>query len=149
MKKKLKKIKFNKKVLMLIGVILIAVIIVSLVLGLSKGKKSQKEILTSELEALGIDFYENFYYDQISSDEDERIEFLKKYKDIGIKINLDNLSRFKTDETKKILKKFVNDKTKKECDKTNSMVIIYPKKPYEKDSYSIDVVLDCGYEKEK
>ena len=29
------------------------------------------------------------------------------------------------------------------------MVVIYPKEPYGKTDYSIDVILDCGFESEK
>lgn len=149
MKEKIKNIKFNKKTIIIIAIVL--VIVVAIIFGLTFLKKedSQEQKLTNELKELGVDFYENFYYDQISSDDKERSEFLEKYVDIGIKINLDNLSRFKTEETEEIVKKFVNDDTKKECDRTSSMVIIYPKEPYEKDSYTIDVILECGYEDKK
>ena len=140
----------NKKVFVILGVVLVVIVlIVSLVIAKPFEGKSQEEKLTNRLEELGIDFYENFYYNQISKDDKEREEFLKKYTDIGIKINLDNLSRFKVEETKKIIKEFVNDETKKECDKVNSVVVIYPKEPYKKESYKVDVILDCGYKKSK
>ena len=29
------------------------------------------------------------------------------------------------------------------------MVVIYPKEPYGKTDYSIDAILDCGFESEK
>lgn len=150
--KNLKKIfkQINMKALAIIGVIIvIIVVLVSLIFIKPFEGKSQEEKLTDRLEELGKDFYENFYYNQISKDDKEREEFLEKYTDIGIKINLDNLSRFKVEETKKIVKEFINDETKKECDKVNSMVVIYPKKPYEKKSYKVDVILDCGYKKSK
>lgn len=146
---KIKNIKFSKKMIIIPICILVVILLIVFVPKLFKQEASQEEKLTTTLEELGIDFYENFYYNQISSNDEERKEFLEKYKDIGIKINLDNLSRFKSEETEEISKKFVNKETKEECDKINSMVVIYPKEPYEKTSYSIDVILECGYEKEE
>ena len=140
----------NKKTITIFGVILVIIVVLILLLFVKPFKgESQEQKLTNKLEELGVDFYENFYYNQISKDDKERKEFLEKYKDIGIKINLDNLSRFKVEETEKIIKDFVNDKTKEKCDKVNSVVVIYPKEPYKKKSYTIDVVLDCGYKKAK
>lgn len=147
MREKLKNIKFNKKMVIIPAVILVVVLIVVLVLVFAKKGESQEVKLTNELKELGIDFYENFYYKQVGSNDEERSEFLEKYKDIGIKISLDNLSRYKTDETEEIVKKFVNNESKEECDRINSMVVIYPKEPYDKDSYTIDAMLECGYEK--
>ena len=159
MKEKMKKIfnkigdlfkKINKKIIIISSIVLVIIIIFVLLLFIKPFEgKSQEQNLTNRLEELGIDFYENFYYNQISKDDKERSEFLEKYTDIGIKINLDNLSRFKVEETEKIVKEFVNTETKKECDKVNSMVVIYPKEPYEKKSYSIDVILECGNKETK
>ena len=33
----------------------------------------------------------------------------------------------------------------KACDKTNTMVIIYPTSPYGKNNYNVQVNLDCGF----
>ena len=64
-------------------------------------------------------------------------------------MSLDNLARYKKDESEEIIKKFVNSKTNHEWDKTNSMVIIYPKEPYGKKNYRIDTNLVCGFEVEE
>ena len=76
-------------------------------------------------------------------------KFLEKYKDIGIKVSLDNLSRYKKDDMDDILKQFVNDKTKEECDRNSSMVIIYPKDPYGQKDYTVDAILVCGFEEKE
>ena len=34
----------------------------------------------------------------------------------------------------------------KVCDKTNTKVVIYPQKPYNKTSYKIETQLDCGFD---
>lgn len=140
---KIKNIKFTKKSVIISICVLAILLVLVMVLILTKRGISQEKKLTNNLKALGVEFYENFYYDQISSNTDERKEFLEKYTDIGIKINLDNLSRFKGE---KIKEDFINDETNEECDRINSMVVIYPKEPYKKTSYSIDAILECGYE---
>ena len=37
---------------------------------------------------------------------------------------------------------------KKQCDKNNSQIIIYPKAPYTQTSYKMDIKLDCGFKEE-
>lgn len=132
------------------GIVIIAIIIV-LVLnttGVFKNKSGEAK-LEEQLEELGKGFYEDFYYKQVANDDEARTEFLKKYKDLGIKVSLDTLSRYKKEEeSSKVLEPFVNSKTKEECDKTSTMVIIYPKEPYGQTDYTIDTNLVCGYEKE-
>ncbi len=98
------------------------------------------------VESMGKDFYENFYYEQVGSTDEERADFLSKYESIGIKINLDNLSRYGENKNADEISKFVNQKTKKACDKTNTKVVIYPQKPYNKTSYKIETQLDCGFD---
>ena len=75
--------------------------------------------------------------------------FLEKYKDIGIKVSLDNILRSKKTETTDENNTFINKETNEECNKNTSMVVIYPKEPYGKTDYSIDAILDCGFESEK
>lgn len=98
---------------------------------------------------MGVQFYEDFYYNQIGKNETERKVFLEKYKDIGIKVSLDNMLRSKKTETTDENNPFINKETNEECNKNTSMVVIYPKEPYGKTDYSIDVILDCGFESEK
>lgn len=134
--------KFDLKI---IGGVLLALII-TLSLFIIK-KDNQKEELTTILKELGSEFYEEFYYDKVGNNLEERKNFLEKYKDIGIKINLDNLSRYNTEQNKEKIEQFVNKKTNQECDKESTMVIIYPNEPYEKNSYTEEIKLICGFEK--
>lgn len=134
--------KFDFKI---IGGILL-VLIITLSLFMIK-KDNQEEELTTILKELGSEFYEEFYYDKVGNNLEERKNFLEKYKDIGIKINLDNLSRYNSEKNKEKIEQFVNKKTNQECDKENTMVIIYPNDPYEKDSYKEEIKLICGFEK--
>lgn len=143
----MKKLKLNKKIIIIVSGIIVSITLLALILFLVLGKKENESLkLSSSLKELGIDFYENFYYNQVGKTDKERKEFLEKYKDIGIKISLDNLSRYKKDDMDSILKQFVNSKTEEECDRNNSMVVIYPKDPYGKKNYAIDAILVCGFE---
>ena len=93
--------------------------------------------------------WSNFAYYQIGKNETERKVFLEKYKDIGIKVSLDNMLRSKKTETTDENNSFINKETNEECNKNTSMVVIYPKEPYGKTDYSIDAILDCGFESGK
>lgn len=131
------------------GIVLLVIIVISLFMIFGGKSKNESQKLSKELKQLGISFYEEFYYKQIGKTDEEKKVFLEKYTDIGIKVSLDNLARYKKNETETILKKFVNSKTNTECDKNSSMVIIYPKEPYGKNDYRIDANLVCGFEVEE
>lgn len=140
--------RLNKKNCFIALATLILIIAIVLIITFTF-KESEEDKLNDMLKELGINFYENFYYDQVGTNDTEKKEFVKKYETIGIKVNLDNLSRIDSDDNKKIVDKFVNSKTKKECDKLNTRVIIYPKSPYEKDSYDIKTELVCEFDESK
>lgn len=131
------------------GVVAAIVVIVVIVLFATgtignKNKKVEKQ-LTSRLEELGKDFYENFYYKQAGNDEEAKKNFLSNYSKLGIKINLDNLVRYKTGESQKILDEFKNANGDA-CNSSNTKVAIYPKEPYGQKNYTIEVTLDCGFD---
>lgn len=146
---KLKEIFKNKRNLIIIvsALVLICAIIFCLVL-VPKNKSNEKE-LTAKMQEMGKEFYETFYYKQVGTTDENRAAFLKKYETIGIKVNLDNLSRYSGKDSNSILNEFVNNQSKKNCDKYNTQVVIYPQTPYNQKSYKIEVVLDCGFEQEK
>ena len=130
-------------------IVRIDVLSIFLIFTLKKKTISNSEQLTKSLKEMGVQFYEDFYYNQIGKNETERKVFLEKYKDIGIKVSLDNMLRSKKTETTDENNPFINKETNEECNKNTSMVVIYPKEPYGKTDYSIDVILDCGFESEK
>lgn len=124
--------------------------IIALILLILSGTKiikaitfSKKDQLTIYLEDMGKDFYETFYYEQLGTTSKEREDFLNQYKDIGIKVSLETLSRYQGSKNIKIAEKFVDAKTKKACDRDSTKVIIYPKSPYKRDTYKLETVLDC------
>lgn len=147
MKSWIEELKKDKKKSMILGVgmvVVIAIIIIAIVLLTSNSKE---QTLKKYMEEMGVSFYEDLYYEQIGKNDEERAKFLKNYTDLGIKINLDGLSRYKTEENKEKLEAFVNPKTNEECNKQNSKVVIYPKDPFGKKDYRIEVILECGFEK--
>lgn len=141
--KKIKELLKNKRLLIIIGVILIVIVIVLILLFTSKNEEKNLEGL---LEEMGRDFYENYYYDQTGTTDEEKAEFLSRYATIGIKINLDNLGRYNSEANEEKIAEFVNPDTNESCDKENTRVIIYPKENYGKTDYDIEVELICGFE---
>ena len=137
--------KNNSVICIVIGAVLVVALIVAACFMFIK-KGGQEASLSKSLESMGKDFYENFYYTQVGSTDEERANFLSKYETIGIKINLDNLSRYDNNKNSDKINKFVNNKTNKACDRTNTRVIVYPQKPYNQTSYKIETQLDCGFD---
>lgn len=131
-------------------IIAIVVVLAAIVIGIlvSRGGGNEKA-LDASLKEMGKSFYENFYYEQIGSSADERTSLLSKFTNVGIKIDLDNLSRYNDGEFKEEISKFKNNKTNDKCNKTNTRVVIYPKSPYGKTDYTIKTELDCGFSDKK
>lgn len=132
--KKIGKILSNK--ILWIIVILTIILLLSVFI-----KEKQKVNLKQSLNDMAVDYYENFYYKQFEnlSNKNQRLE---KYTNIGIKITLKNLEEY-SDKNKKKITNFVNSETKNPCNKYNTMAIIYPKVPYEKKDYEVEIVLEC------
>ena len=128
-----------KKKLALVLVLFIGVICLT-------GCGSNEKELTGNLETLGKSFYEDFYYPSQAKSQKDVKNFVKRFEKTGIKVNLANISKTSKVD-KKLVDSMVNKKTKKKCDTEKSVVTIYPKKPYGKTDYKIEVTLDCGFEK--
>lgn len=156
----------DNKVIQIIAIVIVLAAVLGIVLFLTRDARlSQEEKLEKSLTKMGEKFYTDFYYVEISKNKtsQEVSEFLSKYQDVGIKVNLDTLARYddglteddkdaKNDKDKKStnedeIAKFKNDD--KECDKTKTRAVIYPKSPYGKNDYSIKAELDCGFEAKK
>lgn len=135
----------NKKIIIAISAVVV-VIVLCLIIFLPKGS-SEKE-LTKNMEKLGSFFYENFYYPhQEETQKNNGVsmdEFLVSYSASGLKINLENISKI-SGVDKKLVDSMKNGK--KECDKNNTSVTIYPKEPYGVKDYEVKVNLDCGFKK--
>lgn len=134
----------KKKIGIIAGAAVVVIaIVVGLILFLNKSNEKQ---LNTNLTKLGKQFYENFYYPSQEKSQEDVKEFVKKFEKTGIKVNLENIAKVSKVD-KDLVKSMVNSKTKKDCDKSESYVIIYPEKPYGKTNYKIEVNLECGFKK--
>src|SRR5574344_1422470 len=89
----------------IIELVIIYILILSSVIYLvffANHKNEYEELLIN----VGSDFYENFYYKNINNDKEEKYNLLEKYKDIEIKINLNNLKKYNYEKNSRIIKKF-------------------------------------------
>ncbi len=111
---------------------------------------SNESRLESDLTTLGRDFYQNYYYNQLTTAyEDEKLtNFLAKYKETGIKVNLDNLSRYPSEtlDNAALTSAFKNSHTNQECDKSSTKVTIYPESPFGRENFRIESELSCGFD---
>ena len=131
-----------------IAAVVLIVIVVAFILTRTI-KPSLESQLDKSLTKMGEEFYTDFYYTEISKNKStaEVTEFLEKFSEVGIKVNLDNLSRYNDGKNEEEITNFKNGD--KECDTSNTKAIIYPKKPYGKNDYTIKVELDCGFESQE
>ncbi len=146
------KIKLNdkQKKLLIYGVLIISimiVLIISVIVGKMNNKQDEQERLTSYLKQEVKAFYEKNYYPQILDSIEDAKLFLSNFEKDGITISIEKLieNNVITEETAK--KKFINKDNHKLCNFENTKVIIYPKDPYEKNSYTLKTILDCNTQK--
>ncbi len=137
--------KLNVTKLVAFVVVAVVIVVAAVIFGI-KGTNNPEKVLTAKLSELGTDFYENFYYDQLGSSQEEKEEVLKKFTDKGIKVDLDNLMRVNSENSEELKELFINKKTGSACDTKNTKVIIYPKENFGKNDYKIETVLECGFD---
>lgn len=139
----------NKKLYAIIAAAVVLVVaIVLLIIFVGKGKSNEKE-LKSNLEKLGVQFYEEFYYPAQEKSQKDVKTFIAKFENTGIKVNLENIAKFSKID-KELVDSMINAKTKEKCDATKSYVVIKPTKPYGKKDHKVEATLSCGFdEKEK
>lgn len=125
----------NKRLVLLLSIILIFITIIIVSIIINNNKKTPEELLDNKLSEIGKKFYEDFYYDNTSK------ELLEKLSIDGIRINIDSLKEYEF-----LNEYFVDDDfSLYNCDTYNSVVMIYPVKPFEKSDYNIKIYLDCNF----
>lgn len=130
----------NKKNLLVIGGIAVAIIVVLVlvftVFGGNKEKEMSQETLENKLEKLGARFYEENYYAGVKAEG--KTEMLANFVDSGIKVDITSIGLLvKIDEDVK------NQLDKDECNYDETKVIIYPKQPFGAKDYTIKLELSC------
>jgi len=139
---------FSRKNVLIIKLSIMAIILLFIIFGFIFNKMNlfAKVDLKESLKEMATDFYENFYYNQVGqleNDEVDKTKFLEEFKSVGIKISLKNLEEYDDGKYVEEIAKFVNSKTKKPCNKYNTRATIYPKEPYGKTDYEIEINLEC------
>ncbi|MDD6223757.1 MAG: hypothetical protein PUB18_02015 [bacterium] len=139
--------KMKKKNLILLTLLLVAIIIIlvaTLVVKDNSRSKNQQERLSKYLEKKAKYFYEEIYYPQLPNMVDEVDTFLQNFETTGISLSINVLIEQNTIIEKEAKENMVNKDNNTPCDFDNTKAIIYPKTPYDKDSYNIEVRLDCN-----
>ena len=74
-------VKNNKKQVGIVaGIVLVVVVALVITINVTNSnKQTQEQKLEATLEDLGKDFFENFYYPQVGSDDSSRATFLEKF----------------------------------------------------------------------
>lgn len=130
---------FSKKINILIITVIFIVVLCIIFFIVFKPKNNKSRIdnntLQDKLEKIGSDFYENYYYSNVPDEEKTK---LSNYRDNGIRINLTNLSVIISMDDN-----IQNQLKKDQCDFDQTKIVIYPKEPYGKQNYSIELELSC------
>ena len=138
----------KKKLIAIIASAVVAVAGIIILIICLCGPKSNEKELKNNLKKLGAQFYEEFYYPTQEKSHKDIKEFIAKFVNTGIRVNLENIAKVSKVD-KKLVDSMVNKKTKKECDKKLSYVVIKPQKPFGKTDYKVEVNLSCGFDKNK
>lgn len=128
----------KKKIIIGAVVVVLVIGIIILICSCNSGEKK----LTNNLEKLGKNFYEDYYYPSQAKSQKDVKKYMEKFSKNGISINLDNLTKISSLD--KDLLNDVKKQTKdKKCDYQKTKITIVPKKSYEKKDYTLKVDLDC------
>ena len=139
--KKCPKMKFILLGSIIAGVIIIAVLVILCITVFF----NKERIITRKVKAMGVDYYTNYLYDTLAKNREKKDldKILSRYASVGIKLNLNTLEKY---DSGKYAEEIKTLKTKKkECDKANTKVTIYPVEPYNKTDYNVVIELDCGF----
>ena len=138
-----KEAKCSKKKFILIGSIVAGVIVLAVLIVLCITVFFNKErITTKKVKSMGVDYYTNYLYAALANDrkKEDLEKILVRYAGRGIKINLETLEKYDSGKYADEIKNLKSGK--KVCDKKNTMAIIYPEEPYNKNDYRVEIELD-------
>lgn len=140
----------NKKIILWAGLILITILLIAGLTVLTKDKatytKNEQERLSNYIEKKSKNFYENIYYPQLSDIVDEVDTFLQNFEEEGIPLSINVLIEQNVITEEEAQKEMKNKDNNTQCDFNNTKAVIYPKNPYKKDSYKLEIRLDCNLE---
>lgn len=124
----------GKKVLAVIGIILLLIIIGTIIF-VRFSKRFRQELRVKNVAG---SFYKYYYEDNSDKTDKDKIKvFLSNYASSGLRVRLGDM------ETYIDTHKVENYSVLKNCDKDKTKVTIYPKAPYGKTDYEVKVKLSC------
>lgn len=131
--------KQKSNILLISGMIILIILIIIFIVPSFKHKKNYNDdnsnFLEEQLKKIGKQFYENYYYSNLSSEEYAK---LANFSNNGIRIDITNLEVIiSLDDSIK------NQLEKDNCDFDQTKIVIYPKEPYGKQDYSVELELSC------
>lgn len=111
------------------------------------GLEEENDPIT-KLTLMGEQLYSEYYYKLLSQDmtQEELIEHLKKYEEIGLKIDLKEMSKYNVDY-QNYINSFMKDN--KNCKKEDIMVTIYPQNPYTNKDFKSELSAQCDLKTKK
>ena len=142
--KKIRKFIVENKVVA-IGIVVLIMFIAVLAILTANTNKEEKTITKYEniVKDIAASYYKEYYNMIVDS---QSIEYIKGFNDIGWEFDLDNMINL-LPSLKKKAEKLINPTTKEQCNTTGTKVKIYPQDPYGESDYTIEVTLDCGFNK--
>lgn len=126
--------KGNKKIIFVITIIILVLFLGVLVfLNLDTEKRAE-----TRLKQLSKVFYKYYYEDNSDKKDKDKIKvFLSNYSTTGLTIRLKDM------ETYIDTKKVENYKDLKKCNAEETKITIYPKSPYGKEDFKVELNLKC------
>ena len=138
--------KYYRILLIILGAIVLTIVLI-LIFGGKKDKRTEQEKVRDAIKDLAIKYYEESYYPNIGGSDDlnEKKMFLNEFRYNGIRFKLKVLLKYK-EEIKYVDNiEYKNTKNNTECDPEKTYFIITPYEPYGVKDYKIDIALECGF----
>ena len=131
-----------KKILVIVILAIVTLLLGVLIILFIKNNNITEDEFATQLNDMGIEIYSSYYYPNVTIDmtEEEIENTLSKYETIGLKFSLDEVEKI-DEEYKKKIDKYINNN--KNCSKEETMIVVYPQKPYTSDSFKIEVKISC------
>lgn len=127
----------------LIIILVLLVIIGTLIIFLLGKKSYTSSQMDDKLREMASKFYTEYYYDDISDNRSKKevTDYLSSFKEKGLKVDLETLSDYDSENNDPIIANFIKDGI--ECNKNETKAVIYPKSPYGKKDFEIETVIVC------
>lgn len=130
----------KKRIVIIISIIVLIALCALIFFCVTKKDNTKIESNDDIIERIGRDFYENYYIKRLGELTDEKIEKLKRYQNIGIKITIQQLGEFNNYQYKDEIEQILNDE---KCKSEEGKIVFYPYEPYGEKDYKIEINLDC------